>query len=596
MDNTDKPESTNNDNDDFENVNDDDFKNDDDHFQNDDEQETEFYPPSTETIAKPDPFTLDDMKKFFNLTGGSLFYCLSAVFITYGIHNVITPILKNGKSISQALPCIFTLHVYELALLAVLILIVSRKVVDDAISVMVIIALFLVGTSMTLGAVINLNISAGMWIGLGSIVLAFGKFMAIRRFAKVPFTILTLVGLMLMVACNYLGPALLAHSFASEPTQELARRGLWMFLWLIVLAGAGIILIEAIRSNQSFEQQKNEKISFLQSPAMVYIFALILLSATAVHQYSISFTNTLYRAWGDYIPVIAMATLLGIELLRYFFNRFSYLHLAMACIPGAFILLGLEDKAFYSNGSFTLDLIAYPPVACGLIALAITALALYHHWYKLLYAVYPYGLGIILTAGFSPETPWDLNVHPCIVTMAVTLLAYGLVKRNQYVCIASIFVMCIDFVLMDNFAQFAKNNNLTVPGAVAGIAGLGTTILYLIFAKKLKKVFQIAGVIGLAIFILDWLPDQVDYRYAIASLSATVLITAFWLRLRDFIAIAILCAPLCIRFYIAARQLAHWRFIILGFLLLAGGAIASLKKRTPEDLNEGQRDEVTAPE
>ncbi len=575
MDKTDKPESEHSDNDDFENDNID--------YKNDYEQESEYYPPVVEKTSSSNPLALDDLKKFFNLTGGSLFYCLSAVFIAYGIHNVITPILKNGKSISEALPCIFTLHAYELALLGVLILIVSRKVVDDAISVVVIIALFLIGTSMTLGSVVSLNISAGVWIGLGSIALAFGKFMAIRRFTKVPFTILSLVGLMLMIACNYLGPALLA----TEPTQESARRGLWMFLWLIILAGAGVILIEAMRSKKSFEQQKNDKIPFLQSQTMVYIFTLILLSATAVHQYTMAFTATLEREFGDYIPVIAMASLLGIELLRYFFNRFSYFHLAMACIPGAFILLGLEEEAFIATGSFTIDLIAYPPVACGLIGLAITALALYHRWYKLLYAVYPYGLGIILTAGYS-EYPYNLNIHSCIITMAVTLLAYGLAKRNQYACIAAVAVMCGDFILLDGFAKFARENSLTVPGALAGFAGLGTSLLYLIFAKEFQKHLRIAGVIGMGIFIFDWLPDQAEYQYGIASLCIAIFIVAFWLRLKDFIAIGILCAPLCIRFYIAARQLGHWRFIIVGFVLLAGGAAASLRKRTPEDTDENQ--------
>ena len=99
------------------------------------------------------PLTLDNIKSFLRLTGGSPLYCLSAVFIAYGIVKVLGPILAASESLRGALPCILTLHVYELALLAVLIVIVSRKVVDDAISVGVLIAVFMVGTSMALGSV-----------------------------------------------------------------------------------------------------------------------------------------------------------------------------------------------------------------------------------------------------------------------------------------------------------------------------------------------------------------------------------------------------------------------------------------------------------
>lgn len=53
------------------------------------------------------------------------------------------PILSKGGALRESLPCIFTLHVYELALLGVLVLIVTRKVVDDAISVAILTALFL---------------------------------------------------------------------------------------------------------------------------------------------------------------------------------------------------------------------------------------------------------------------------------------------------------------------------------------------------------------------------------------------------------------------------------------------------------------------
>jgi hypothetical protein len=43
----------------------------------------------TKPISSSDILDLDTWKTFFNLTGGSLFYCLSAVFVAYGIVKVM---------------------------------------------------------------------------------------------------------------------------------------------------------------------------------------------------------------------------------------------------------------------------------------------------------------------------------------------------------------------------------------------------------------------------------------------------------------------------------------------------------------------------
>ncbi len=187
---------------------------------------------SGQKIIRPVPATvtfLDDLeryKRFFALSGGSFFYCLSAVFIAYGIVSLMGPILSKGEAFRESLPCIFTLHAYELALLGVLILIVSRKVVDDAISVLVIIALFLVGTSIALGSVADTGISESVWLGLAGVAIAFGKFYVMRRFAGIVFRVLSVLGLGLVIACNYLGPVFLARSIALEPSDTSARREL----------------------------------------------------------------------------------------------------------------------------------------------------------------------------------------------------------------------------------------------------------------------------------------------------------------------------------------------------------------------------------
>ncbi len=40
----------------------------------------------------------------------------------------------------------------------------------------------------------------------------------------------------------------------------------------------------------------------------------------------------------------------------------------------------------------------------------------------------------------------------------------------------------------------------------------------------------------------------------------------------------ILAAPVCIRLYLLAKHITHWRLVILGFVVLAAGTVLSLKK------------------
>ncbi len=528
---------------------------------------------------------LEMFKRYFNLSGGSLFYCLSAVFVAYGIAKVMGPILSGEGALKEVLPSIFTLHVYEVALLGVLVLIVSKKVVDDAISIVVLMALFLVGTSIALGSVADKNIPASFWVGLISIAVALGKFFVMRRLAGIPLRVLSVVGFGGLIACNYVGPILMARAISVDPSQELARRGLWMFLWVAMLIAAIIVLIEAMRGKPP-QAEQNER-AFLQSPIMVYVFALILLIASGVHQYSMAFTFALERVLGDFVPVTLIGTLLLLEILRHSGKRFGVAEIVIACVPLATMMLSIAEKSVLASGEFGLGLICYPPMILALSGLSIGGLAFYRRWSGLMPVVAAYGLGVILTVGFSPEHPHDLNTHACAWTLVAALLVYGIVVRNQLIYLAGVVVLCIDLVQLEPFSVFVKNSNLTEFGGLAGVSGLCCIAFYLLFGQRLHRAVQIFGALCVAGFFYDYLPEYIHWRDIIALLAIGCLMALLWFRRKDVPAMAILCVPLLIKLYLLAKRLAYWRFVILGFLLLAAGTIASLlKSRTREQITE----------
>jgi hypothetical protein len=552
-------------------------------------------PPKTASQTKfkfPD-YTLDTkgMKEFFDFTGGSIFYCLSAVFVAYGIVNVMGPMLSGEEALKKALPCIFTLHAYELALLGVLIFIVSRKVVDDAISVIVLIALFLVGTSMSLGSVADKGITASAWLGLLGIALVLVKLGAMRRFVRIPFGIIAIVGVIVIVACNYLGPVMLARSIAIL-SPESSRRELWWLIWLVMLAGAGLVIAEAMREKPR-QSDEASRTPFLQTSAMAGLFSFIVIAASGTHMYAMSYANGLQRVLGDYVPVIAAGTLLVFEILRLSGKQFGFMEAVVSCTPLAATMLAIEERSVISGSELGLGLLGYPPVVIALSGIAIVGWILYHRHFKVLAVSIGilYGLGVILTFGFSPEHPYDLNVRSCLVTAIGILLVYGLTKRNQYLCIAAIVILCIGLSYSKAFEELLKSYQLTKIGGLAGVSGLGFAGLYIIFGSRLNKFTGFIGAICLMGFLFDYIPSDFHWRYAIALAGAVLLVIILWHRAKDILFISILWMPLFIKTYIAARQFAYWRAVVVGFLLLGAGAAASVLKLRMREREEAKKAE-----
>ena len=541
------------------------------------------------------PFNLGTIKNFFNFTGGSLFYCISAVFIAYGIVNLMGNLLSSEVPFRKTLPCIITLHAYELALLAVLMLIVWRKVVDDAISLVVFIAIFLIGTSMALGTVADKDISLCTWIALIGIVLALGKFFAMWRFVGINFKILSFIGLGIIISYNYLSPILLAKSMADDPSQVAARRNLWLLLEVVMLAGSCFVLFEAIKSKSPEKTQGQEKIPFLRQPIMVYIFALILIAASGVHQYATSYTFALERSIGDYLPIVLIVSLLLIEIIRCLEEEFGFAAIFFACIPFVAIVFAILQKSVIASWGFGIELLFYPPVIMCLSGLAIAGLALYHKWYKLLFACIPYALGTMLTIGFSPAEPYNLNIYAVVIVVTVGLLLFGIIKRNQYALFSVVVILSLCLLKWKGLQDFAFGYDLEHRSVLLALYGVSVTVLYFVFGINLNKAIKVLGMLSLAGFFFDYLPAYINWKYIAVSAVTILLMAGFWFRTKEILIALILWIPTGLRLYILAKQLAQWRYVIVGFFLLITGTVFSLLKHTSKDLPNTKEPENISP-
>lgn len=435
------------------------------------------------------------------------------------------------------------------------------------------------GTSIALGSIADRAIKATMYLGVAGIMIGFLKLIILKRFAGIPFRKITIASLTVIIAYNYLSPAFMAGTVTINPTDESARRNLWLLFYLLMLISFLVIWVDAVRQKKIAEK----KPPFLQSPVMAYLFALIVLFGSGVHQYTMAYAFTLERVILDYAPAVAVGCLLLIEVLRLSGKQNIAIDVGIASIPGVMTLYAIHDQSVLSSGQWGFGLLCYPPVILACMGAAVTGLAIYRKAYGLYSIVAVYGLGVIWTIGFSPEYPHELNTMVCGIVLITALLVYGLFIRNPYICLSAVVLVCICLSAMDWFSELTKNWQLTELGALAGIFGLGALLLYLIFVKNLHLAVRIFGAILLAAFIYDFLPASLNTRYLILRIVLGLFGTILWIRTKDFLVVSILTIPVFIRIYILTKILASWRHIILGFVALLTGAWISISKRTVRD-------------
>ncbi|MHC4624622.1 MAG: hypothetical protein ACYS4W_12055 [Planctomycetota bacterium] len=531
------------------------------------------------------------LKSFFRLTGGSILYCLSALSILYGIAKPITPVLAKSNAFSDALPCIVTLNIYELALLGVLVtIVVWKNVTDDAISLVVLLALFLVASGMILGTGAYHAPKICLYIGLACTAVGLAKLYVMRRFISFQIGKLSLLGMTFILLWNFLTSSVMAGCFASAPATGAAYRNHWLVAWLVLLGGGGLIVAEAAMSKLSATGGKKSRRPLLHRASMVWVFALVVLAGAGAHQYGIAYMYRVDDAFGDYVPLIGIASLLMLELMRSCEKRFGYAEILVCCLPLGCTIYAVLNESITARAGLHVELLWYPPVILGVTGAAILWLSVRHRWYGLVYVVIAYGLACLLTVGFSPDKPHELNWHLCGAGMVAVLLALGVYHRDVFFCVGGVLALSGGLCTADAFVSFAKTHQLTTVGAAAGVAGVGTIVVVLVFGRKVPRAIAVLGAALLAVFTSDYAGISLMWKDVLVAAGTVSVCAALLLRTGDIVAALIVCIPIAPKAYILAKKMSSWGFVALSFVLLFSGAAVSLfckQTTSPNEASEG---------
>jgi len=529
-------------------------------------------------------------RAFFSLTGGSPVYCMSAMSIVYGIASILGPSLAKADFLREALPCLGALNLYELALMAVLAGIVAgRRVMDDAISLVVLVALFLAGTGITLTAVADSAARVALWIGVGCVLLAAGKLVTLRRVVGLGFSNLVFGACLALLAWFFLAGAMFGTRLGGAPGAS-AERGPWLWSWVVVLAAGTALLVDAVRRRDDQSSPTDKRAPFLRQPVMVWVFGLLLLIAAVVHQNVLAYIFDVPTHFGDYLPAINLICLFLVQFslsLRKRADEAVYL-LSLAPLGGAVVTV--INGGCVSGPSGVLQWGWHPAVLLATTGGLLFWIARLNRVKELRWISAGYAFGVLLLARpVNQLAAVNLNWQLAGGLLTVTLFVTGIMRRKPAICFAAVVVGALGVFTAETCRDLVCRVGLAEPSAFAGIVGLGSMVLALFFGTATPPAVILTGAVGLMITAFHFVTGAPSWRDVVLVVVLLGLMGAVWWRTRHA-GVLILAVPLPFRIWVVFSELASWSFVLLGFLLLfGGGAMSWWKGNTPAARGDNEK-------
>jgi len=315
--------------------------------------------------------------------------------ILYGMARVLSPVLSEPDAGSaQLLSCIGALGVYELALLAVLAIIaVKRGVTDDAVSLVVLAALFLSVGGILVAFMPQKDPGATLAVGFACLLMAGGKLYVLRRLVGLRLPPLAAAGVGMHFVWCFLQAPIMSFMVTLESADALWRA--WLNGWLVLLAGVALLLAHLWRTPTGVSRQAHRESCFLRAPGMAWVFAAVLIAVSCLHNYALTYIFDLRLTFSDHLPLIALVSLAAMELMRAYGKRLGTAELAVASTPLLLIVIGpLVSPVAAVEGTRAIRLLWHPGVLTAAMGAMLVLMARREQRVRLLYVAALYALGV----------------------------------------------------------------------------------------------------------------------------------------------------------------------------------------------------------
>lgn len=546
-------------------------------------QEDRLPPPVLREYEVP-PAIPPDVTAFFRRNAGALLYSLSALSIFAGLNLLIGPLLRASDRLRDILPCIGALQMYELGVLAVaLLLVLWRTEMEDTVTLVVLISLFLAGSGLLLDLVVTDNRAWSWGLGLGALALAGTKLALVRRhLLRQPWGWL-MPAISAIVVWTFAVPLMLSELWRAGMGPDVLRLA-WQGGWWLCGAGAMALLLQGWQTRtpaleaDADETQLLDDTPLLWRPEMVWTFAIIPLAVSALQQRALAYVFDLPDGLSNYLPILALTAFAILELRRVAGWCLLPWDYVLAAVP-ALAALGVAQmdlmpagQAWSGPGMAGLPLL-FAVVAGGVLA----ALAVHHQRRGLLGVVPLYVAVVILT--FNPTQlalPATLNwqTTAALVFAAAFLTACHLrLVSGIYVLQAVAGMVCL--AAPRTMERPMDELGVSLPVLALLVVGVMALAAYILARPDYPRRVAIAGSLAVAVACCGIAAPAWPW-ILIGTVAVGGILWGWrremWLALPLFLPVFRL---------IQVRPSPGWILVALSFLLLGAGFFMSLHKSRP---------------
>jgi hypothetical protein len=326
---------------------------------------------------------------------------------------------------------------------------------------------------------------------------------------------------------------------------------------------------------------------------MAWVFAAVLVAGTALHQYATRYVFDLPFYAVDYLPLAGLAAFTALEVLRGYGRPEAAPRIALGAVPLVAIAVTLASKSYDTAAGLGAGLLGDGIVVFGGIALLaiVSAARSRNRELELIAAAHVLALIVLALPQPSPadgaeHVNWTLIQAGITAAVGATLLIY----RIPALWLAALIAGVLWLPASDEFRDLTEYDDLSDPRQAALLVlvyGLGTVVIAAVFGKECPHFITGTGAAGIALAGFAFLPAANLSQTAAIAAALLVCGAVFAWRARDWLASAILSAPLAFAAYRALEHAQGWRYMLLGFLLLAIGAVWSVRSHT---VNESGRE------
>lgn len=534
-------------------------------------------------------------------------YAISAMCILIGISKIILPIHNPAASaaagaatpeqwVAQAFDkfyCILALHAYEIAILGVALLILLwRQVVDDAIALTLLVAIFLVGSTVTLDTIAPEFREPSRWFALAGIATAAAKLFSLHRFILGGIHPFMLAAVALLLLWNFLMPVLLGEALHHGMTHRQLmlpwRVGLGVTLLAsLLLLGAVVPVGLGEAGSRDLGQP------FLRSDGMRWIVAGIVFVGTFVHQHALTYAFNLPAWLAELTPATGVAAVVLIELMRAFGSRPQRLDIVIAMTPMA--VTGWATLVLRAPGQYVdTGALPFDPTFFLAVYAAVLGLVAWRRQHRGLFSASVFcGVVAVVLAGIDPKLEFasklhGLNWNPAAFALSLAMAVLAATRRDINLAVIAATVFAAAYTTSPLGRTIILGHGVRPLAMFVIVLAVMTQLLYAVFPKHVSRSLALALAISLALAVVDaFFPhlrsaatrlrvESLDYPIASSMLLLAFMSLVAW-RTNDLRLLAPAAGPLVVAVFTMPGN-KGWSWVAASFVVLFLGAVTSLKK------------------